>query len=286
MKCYLCGKETALYLIKNDYKIYRCSVCGLAQTNLGENYQQFLEKQYAKGYFTGDPSKKAYEDYRHDEWYIKANHSKFLSHLKKHKPSGKLLDIGCAMGYFVDLALKNGYDAYGIDVSDYAINIAKKTLGDRVQEGTIDTVKYTKNSFDIITLFDVFEHLNDPIGDILKMREFLKTDGIILIATGNTDSSFAKLSGRKWTFYNPPQHLFFLSKKNLQAMLAKAGYKPLEWFSVSKILSIRYVLHLARTVGENKFAQWLYPVFHRTILGKLPLLLPTYDNMIVVASKL
>lgn len=287
MKCYLCNHDLILYLTKNNYIVYRCSSCGLGITDLKKDYHKFVSEHYGKGYFTGDPKLSAYIDYKDDKGNIVRNLEKFLKKVRQYMPSGKLLDVGCAMGYFVELANNAGYDAYGFDPSEFAAQEARRIVGERrIKIGTIDSVSYPKNSFDVITLFDVFEHLQNPLEDIKKLTTFLKPNGIIIIATGDTESWAAKAFGRRWTFYNPPQHLFFFNKANLVLLLSKSGLTPVYWFRIGKWLSLRYLLHLATTVGENPFAHSILLFSNRLKIEKTPLYVPLHDNMVVIAKKI
>ncbi len=255
-------------------------------TDLGIPYDTFVEEHYNKKYFTGDLHRSAYINYKDDKVIIVRNMKTFLREIQKIKPSGKLLDAGCALGFFVELALKNGYDAYGFDPSEYAVSESEKLVGkNRIRHGTISSVRYPSKSFDIITMFDVFEHLGNPLADLQKLKGLLKDDGIIVIATGDTDSIMARTLKRRWTFYIPPQHLFFFNKKLLTKILAGGNMVPLKWFRIGKWLSLRYILHLARTTGESKLALQLYRVAEALHLGRIPLYLPLRDNMVVIARK-
>jgi SAM-dependent methyltransferase len=274
------------FLFKNGYWIYRCPNCGFGQTDLAKNYTTFVKDHYSKGYFLGDPTRSAYANYQLDKPVIVRNMQKFLSHIHKIKPNGALLDVGCAYGYFVELALESGYDAYGFDASTYAANEAQKLVGKkRIQEGTIDEVTYKEKSFDVITLFDVFEHLQDPIADVTLLRRLLKDDGIIVIATGNSASVAAKVFGRRWTFYIPPQHLSFFTKANMSTFLSRIGLVPIEWFRIGKWLSLEYVLHLAKTTGESIVAAFMHHLLGGTAFSRLPLYVPMMDNMVVIVQK-
>ena len=123
------------------------------------------------------------------------------------------LDVGCAYGYAVELAVQNGYEAYGFDASEHAVSEAKKLVGDkRIKQGLITEVLYKAKSFDVISLFDVFEHLSDPIGDMKQLTNYLADDGVMIIATGDAKSFAAKILGVDGHFY-PSQHLFFLIAK-------------------------------------------------------------------------
>ncbi len=274
------------FLFKNGYWLYRCPNCYFAQTDLAKNYLRFVKDHYSKGYFLGDPTRSAYANYELDKPVIVQNMKKFLGRILQKKKSGKLLDVGCAYGYFVELALQAGFDAYGFDPSTYAVSQARKLVGkNRIQEGAISEVRYKENSYDVITLFDVFEHLQDPVADLKKLRKLLKPDGIIVIATGNAQSLAAKAFGRRWTFYIPPQHLSFFTKPNLQTFLSQVGLVPLEWFGIGKWLSVDYILHLAKTTGESTIGSIMHRILGKTFISRLPVYVPMMDNMVVIAQK-
>ena len=287
MICILCHIQMKKYLKKNGYWIYRCPLCHLSQTELKKNYASFVKEFYSQGYYEGDPTRSAYVSYEADKPLIVRNMRKFLSFIRSKKPSGKLLDVGCAFGYFVELALSEGYDAYGFDPSAFASSEAGRLVGpSRIKEGTIRSVAYPKNSFDVITLFDVFEHLQDPLADMKKLSSLLKKDGVMMIATGDTRSVAAKVFRRKWTFYIPPQHIFFFHRKNVRELLKAVGLRPRAWYRVGKWLSLGYVLHLARTTGENPIAGWLYTHIKGTALMGFPLYVPMKDNMVIEVTKM
>lgn len=286
MTCYLCHSQTRKFIEKNGYAIVTCPHCGLGMTKFNRDYNAFVKEHYSKGYFTGNPQYSAYTNYKKDKSIIVRNMSKFLKKIQSIHSTGTVLDVGCAMGYFVELALSKGYDAHGFDPSDYAVVEAIKLVGkERIQQGTIDTVEYQLNSFDVITLFDVFEHLADPKKDLKKLMEYLKKDGIIVIATGDTKSIAARLLKRKWTFYIPPQHLFFFDRKTMTTVLQDVGLYPIQWFRIGKWLSLEYVFHLARTTGESNTAHHIYPIIKKSSLGRIPLYVPMQDNMVVIARK-
>jgi 2-polyprenyl-3-methyl-5-hydroxy-6-metoxy-1,4-benzoquinol methylase len=285
MICYLCKTPSRLLFEKNGYSIYHCDNCSLEQTDLKEDYSQFLQRQYSKEYFTGDETRNAYTDYKKSKPLITKNMMKYIRELKKVKPGGKLLDIGCALGYFVEIAQSNGYDAHGIDPSEYAIKEASSQVKDKLQQGTLDTVNLPDNSFDIITMLDVFEHLNDPESELKEISRILKPDGIILIATGDAGSLAAKILNRKWTFYNPPQHLFYFNHQNINTILKKSSFSPFKWFRVGKWLNLKYILHLAKTTGESFLGKILFKAVENNNVGNIPLYIALFDNMIIIAKK-
>src|SRR5690606_36756889 len=102
------------------------------------------------------------------------------------KPEGNLLDVGCSSGQFMHWARKRGMHCAGIEVNDRTANIAKQN-GFEVHTGFLDEAPFRKNSFDVIYLGDVIEHVNEPKAFIKLASEFLKNDGLIVISTPNTD---------------------------------------------------------------------------------------------------
>lgn len=286
MKCYLCGTTVQVLFRKNGHTIHRCPSCFLCMTDLGKPYDVFLKEYYDEGYFTGNVNRVAYVSYKGDRKYILRNEQKYLRFIERYKKKGRLLDVGCALGYFVQLAHRYGFDAYGCDPSPYAIQEAKNLVGSKVREGTLQSLSFPKNSFDVITMLDVFEHLHDPKKDLAEVYKLLKPGGILFIATGDTDSALARILQRRWTFYIPPQHLLFFNRSTMTIILKETGFRPVSWSCIGKWLSLRYVLHLAKTTGESKLAEWLDRVIGKTNVGNIPLYLPVHDNMIVIAEKI
>ncbi|MBI3577130.1 class I SAM-dependent methyltransferase [Candidatus Gottesmanbacteria bacterium] len=270
---------------KNGYAIWRCPTCGLGETQLSRPYEAFVKDFYTKDYFTGTAAHGAYSNYAQDKPYITRTMRKFLTTVQRYTSSGRLLDVGCAYGYFVELALAAGFDAYGIDPSAHAVSKAKERFDGRIQQGTVGSLRFSQKPFDVITMLDVVEHLGDPRKDLQAIANLISDNGVVLIATGDTQSLAARALARRWTFYIPPQHLFFFNRKNFTTLLGQSGLEPIAWFKVGKWLSLQYIFHLARTTGESKLAQWVYPLLETLPLGRIPLYLPMRDNMVVIAKK-
>ena len=286
MKCIYCHNSISLFLHKNNYDIYRCTSCGLAITDLHENYESFVKRLYDEQYFTGGRERNAYADYQRDKPYIVKNFQKFLIAIQKERLTGKLLDVGCATGFFVELALSHGYDAYGIDPSAFAAQKARELVGKkRISVGTLDTLQIPPHSYDIITLFDVFEHLNNPLETLTRIKKLLRPNGILVIATGNTASLWAKVLKKHWTFYIPPQHLYFFSQPLLLRILSDHGYTVLSTGKIGKWLSFEYVMHLAETAAQFPLASQARKITSAFKIEKMPVYLPVGDNMVVIAKK-
>ncbi len=286
-RCIICGSRLKFAFQKHRLTLLRCPRCGLYRTILPGSYRQFLKHYYAKSYFTGSRTRAGYADYLDDAPIIRRNAQNYLKLILKHHPSDcRLLDVGCATGIFMQAAQDQGFKVSGLDASAYAVAQAKKTFPHQVNLGTLATVKFPSRSFDLITLFDVFEHLHDPQADLARCRHLLKSGGLLVINTGNTNSFLAKIEGPKWHFFIPPQHLYFYSDSNLKQLLKLHGFKILGIYTTGKHISLRYLWHLMRTINHSRLADLCYRLLHHTFIGKLSLYLNLYDNMTIVAKKI
>lgn len=294
LPCYLCGKKTVSPLFnKLDYTILKCSNCSLLSLDFDKEYTKFLKTYYRKGYFTGNKKLRAYANYADDRPNIETNASKLLKKARKYVKNGNVLDIGCAMGFFMDRAEKHGFTSYGVEVSDYASQIAQKQFKKRIFKGSVEEFikngnklpEFSRLTFDLITLSDIIEHVKDPRGVLTGLKTVLKPNGVITIQTGDVSSIWATLMGKNWHFYAPPQHLYFFSKKTLKTLLEQAGYEVLSINKVGKHVSLRYVLHMTQYMNIPYIGDYLQSVVSSNIIGKLSIPIKLFDNMIVFAKK-
>ena len=109
------------------------------------------------------------------------------------------------------------------------------------------------NSFDIVTLWDVLEHLRDPVLDLEKVYRILKPKGFIIFSTGDISSFWAKLSGKKWQLMTPPQHLFFFSKKSVLKLIPKIGFEIAEIVYFGKNIPLYFLLFKAEETYGSIF---------------------------------
>jgi 2-polyprenyl-3-methyl-5-hydroxy-6-metoxy-1,4-benzoquinol methylase len=160
-----------------------------------------------------------------------------LSILEEYKSphQSKLLDVGCALGIFLSLAKQRGWDTYGIDVSEYATDYAKKTFGVTTMCGTLPEVRFPDKEFDVITLWDVFEHFPNPLTQLREIHRILKDDGIVLLDTPNAEAlirriahfiywvSLGKLSYPAQKLHHV-FHLYYFSRDTARKMFQKSGF--------------------------------------------------------------
>lgn len=285
-RCYLCQQRVPRKAFtKLGYDITQCPACKLYALKFKGNYKKFIEEYYDEKFFTGSEERAGYVDYEGDAWPEKQNMRRYLKRILKHKTEGVLLDAGCATGLFLLEAQAAGFEVYGFDVSDYAIDIAKERFGDRVTQATLQSAKYDPKSFDVVTLFDVIEHLDDPRKALRRLRRMLKDNGLLMINTGDVGSILAQLEGKRWHFFVPPQHFFFFSRRTISMLLDQAGFKVIQIDYKGKWVSLRYLFNLYKQIYANALGKFLYNVIGLSPLGQIPLYINLFDNMVVYAEK-
>ncbi|MBN1645263.1 class I SAM-dependent methyltransferase [Candidatus Woesearchaeota archaeon] len=236
--CPLCNirKIQVKYTLKLDrslkdtsyFKIIQCKVCKLVFSSLLD-YPEQIDSGYEEEYFSKYDT--SFEDNQKTRTFKKA-----LKLLNKAKPKkGKILDFGCAEGNFLVLAKQTGWNVCGIDLSKFAAKIARKR-GLNVFNKTINDAKFQKESFDVITLWDVIEHLSNLNDTFKEFKRVLKKDGLLVIRTPNEKSifhliahlsyilSFKKIKFLLNTIYHS-DHLYYFSKQTLTKILEKNGFK-------------------------------------------------------------
>jgi SAM-dependent methyltransferase len=143
--------------------------------------------------------------------------------LRQYKRSGTLLDLGCSSGAFLESLKGESWGLYGIEMSAEGANKAGARSGARVFVGDIPDAPFAPESFDVITCFDVLEHVYEPRRVMAKGGEWLKPGGIFYVLVPNIDSAEARIFGTYWHGLELPRHLFHYSPASLRNLAKTAG---------------------------------------------------------------
>jgi len=222
-------------------KIFKCQHCELQFVDSGETNINTNDMLYSKTYHDmmagklGNDAKSGVEEQSY----------KRIRMVKKYISHGRLLDVGCSTGIFMEIARKEGYEVSGLDVSSYACSIARQRLNlgaDFIENASIaDSKVLTDCKYDIITAWDVIEHCKDPLSDLKRLNSAVGYGKVMIIRTPNADSLFFKISillfrlsfGRlrfPLFYLYHADHRFFFNKKSLTKMLDSSGFKALNFF--------------------------------------------------------
>jgi len=174
-----------------------------------------LKMYQDESYYQSSVSGQGYDEYIEvRENWIKTFTCR-LRAIHEFKPEGRVLDVGCGPGFFMEVAERMGYDVWGLDPSAYIVSLAQEKFGSRIREGTIETAGFNKQSFDIIVTFDTFEHIYEPLKFLDVTRELLTPQGILVITTPNAISLLARVSGQRWVSFKIPEHVFYWSPSTI-----------------------------------------------------------------------
>lgn len=225
-KCSFCGFKNIKFLFSmGNYKLFHCEKCGLvffsplpSDLVIDNYYFNYLEKYHNKFLIENN---KILE-------YKKLRWGKRIEKIKTFKKApASILDIGCSTGIFLTTARENGYSTTGVEISKQEAKVARATFKIKVFTKSLEKLNFKKESFDIITMWDVFEHVKDPIGLIQESKRILKKNGILAISTINWNAMNRKMFKDKWRFLIPIEHLYYYNKPMLKDFFTKNGFEVL-----------------------------------------------------------
>lgn len=206
--CVICGTRDSSYVFtKGGFELVRCRTCDLAYV-ANPPTPEALRRLYAfeHGYHQkfGDTSTDV-----GFETEVARNH---LVDLERYKTAGRLLDIGCSAGFFLAEARVAGWDGSGLELLEDTAQIARQKFGLEVTTGVLRDGLFRAGSFDAVTMWDVIEHVVDPVSTLVEVSRILKDDGVLLMETPSIDGLFPRLSYRLaetlsfWPHPEPPYH--------------------------------------------------------------------------------
>ena len=245
--CPICGsKFTKEYIEVNKWKIKTCLDCRILYTVIQNKKTQVVESFYSGEYIAGYTSR---------ELELKDRFWQHLSRIEKYKQGGRLLDIGCSLGFFLQVVEQKSQYSWkieGIEPNTQLASYAKKGINGHVSRGTISKIPFNKNTFDCITCFDVLEHDFNLQKNLLEVRRVLKKGGIFVVQAPNYKSFMAFLTGKKWDWWAPPDHVLHFSFDYLVRYLRQNGFEIQEKFTYERPKD--FLLNVRGAIGKN------YPV--------------------------
>ena len=248
--CRACGASNCVQHFEvDDWDILRCEQCQSLTTDC-EMHVDAAQSFYGHGYYHGGD----YADYEAAQSPISRNFERFARRLQKINSDGLLLDVGCAYGYFMDVAQRT-WEVEGIDVSPAAIAACRARFGSKVKCGDLLQTPYAVGRFDWVTVWDTIEHLDDPRAYLRRFSELLKPGGHVAITTGDVTSVIASLRRRRWRLLTPPSHLTFFSRRGMRLALECAGLEPVWFGTAGYSRSVEFLLH--RVMQRSRLPGWV-----------------------------
>lgn len=280
--CAVCGGVGRFAYVKRGFEIYRCSGCATLFVSPIPTEEQ-LARIYSENYFVGAGEGYGYANYDEDKRPSIRVFHKYLDMIDRHRrPPGMMLDIGAATGFFLQIAVQRGWSAVGVELSDYAASAAR-SKGLDVRTGSMAQLAADPESMDVITMWDVIEHVPDPRKALADARKLLKPGGILALNTPDSGSLFARTLGGRWHLIIPPEHLCLLNRHSIARLLEASGFEVLRRTNIGKWFSVAYVL---QTLGHwSKTWDRVAGAVRGSWFGRLSVPINFRDNMLVLARK-
>ncbi len=152
----------------------------------------------------------------------------------------RLLEIGSNIGLFLDAATSRDWEARGIEPSAWAVEQGVARFGVELRQGTIEDLDEQPQSADVVAMFDVLEHLVDPLEALRRLRPLVDDEGLLVLTTINAAGLHARLRGPTWPWMIR-SHLFYFTPRTLAAMLERAGFRLVEWTVVPRSFHLSYI---------------------------------------------
>lgn len=200
-------------------------------------------------------------------------------------PPGQLLDFGCGFGFFLGAARETGWQTFGLEPLPATAVHARARFGATVVADTLRDDTFPPGSFDVITAFQVFEHLPHPAGDLARLRDMLKPGGTILLEVPNIETWGAwLLRGRHRHFV--VDHLNFFSADTLRDLMRRAGLEPVATYAPTRQMTVRHFVDLwLKRFLPSRLAGGLGRVAERAGLKSAMISLNLGDIVAVIARR-
>lgn len=228
--CCLCGSaDPAPLVVARDllqghpghFTFVRCRRCGhvyldprLSNAELARLYT--AEYAAYAGAIEDEPS-------RFQRWNRAYGVAKRCRMVTDDHPPGRLLDVGCGTGVFLDAMRQRGWEAQGVEPSSAAAGMARQRFGLDVYNGELTEARFPDASFDAVTLWYVIEHVPDPNAVLAEVARVLRPGGILVMSAPNLDAADRFLFGPRWIGWDPPRHLNVFSARALERLMARHG---------------------------------------------------------------
>jgi len=239
--CPLCGANRPslvhqvrdwMYSLGGPFNLVRCGQCRVLYLNPRPTIRE------VPGFYPTDYAAYAREALQDGPWlrrrlrlYGLAKRCRAVARLAK---GGQLLDVGCATGDYLALMRDHGgWHTVGIEMDERAAALARERYGLQVYSGSVDEVNLPPASFDVITLWDVLEHLPDPRSSLARIASWLRPNGWLVIRTPDASSLYARIWGRYWAGLDAPRHVVVFDRASLAHLLAETGLKVEHMWSLS-----------------------------------------------------
>lgn len=220
--------------------------------------EEYYSKNYSNDYYEVESSIKPVSRLEHllNKLSVKIKESLILKNFLRGDTKLKILDVGCGDGKFLENLDVRFFEKYGLEINPKGYGICKDK-GLKVANKELKNASFEDSFFDVVTLWHVIEHLKDPNETLGLIKKILKKEGVLMIATPDTDSLGFKFGKKYWFHLDVPRHLILYNKKSLSLLLEKAGFKVIN----DKNLSFDFPFDLFWSMRKSWLKYLVYPLY-------------------------
>ncbi|MBT3294344.1 MAG: class I SAM-dependent methyltransferase [Verrucomicrobia bacterium] len=277
--CPLCGQSNPRVRYQFDAcAIVRCRSCGLMWL-FPRPLLEDLQETYGKDYFANERFMSNQNEYLygyHD--YIAERINKQFGYKKTVKKTKALLqaqpdgnkaptwlDVGCGLGYLMDVAFDQNFEVHGIEFNAAAVAYINSKYRYPTMLGTLEDMPHERK-FDVISMMDVVEHFRDPFANLRKARELIEPNGYLLLSTMDSDSLMSRFLGKRMEdFRRTEEHLYFFSRATMARVLDECGWECVAMESIGHTFQLEFLLDrlalvspfVARFIKACIYPKWL-----------------------------
>jgi 2-polyprenyl-3-methyl-5-hydroxy-6-metoxy-1,4-benzoquinol methylase len=240
------GTEFRLeHQMSNQTELHRCESCGLVARDRimtpDECKQRYSDRSYFFKSTTPTEGLYGYNDYlRYRDIHMFLCTVR-LDEIEEYTEPGKLLDLGCGPGVLLDSARARGWEISGLDISSYAVEIARAYYNISVVEGEFVEAGFPGEHFDVVTMDDFLEHTPNPREVIVEAARVIKSGGLLAISTPNPSGISAWLMGRQWFHYKQEEHFYLFSRESLRRILEELDFEILTIHRSPRIVDLQFI---------------------------------------------
>ena len=261
--------------------IRKCQKCGHVFFDLNLSDEE-LHKLYGRNYFFGGE----YNNYLKDKKILQKNFKLRMRILQKFLEPARhkyLLEIGCAYGFFLDIAKDQFHTTQGIDIAEDGVSYARTQLKLDAINANFTQHNWGNQKFDVVCMWDTIEHLRDPDIYLEKISNLMVRGSLLALTTGDIESLNARIRKKKWRLMHPPTHIHYFSRRTLAKLLDNHGFDVIYNQYCGFYRSIDLIAY--RTLMLNKKRPWLYNILQKSGIANIGIYSNLYDIMCVVARK-
>lgn len=268
--CNFCGSSRAdlIYTLTDRrlslpdrFNLVQCRACGLLYLNPQPDWHE-LERHYPDHYapFTGAIDDQAARFVR---WARRYGVRRRCRSITRRVPAGRLLDVGCSTGVFLDeMRRQPGWNVAGVEPVAPAATYAAERFGLDVFHGTLLDAAYAEASFDVVTMWDVLEHVADPSAYVRETWRILKPGGWLVLKVPDLASWEARMFGPYWAGHEAPRHLHGFTRLVLERQLRGLGFALARAEQIGSdyatfVYSLAYRIEAGRLRGAGRFLRRL-----------------------------